>query len=114
MPGHVLSADDLVEAEGDSAKLGEQLARNLQAVMGQELRRPLAEGSPLRLNNLRPLTVIYKGSQVVLILRGPGFEIETLGQALNNAALGQEVQVLVREGTSITARAKAAGVAEAP
>lgn len=112
MPGHVLTADDLAWAEADSAHLGE-VATDLQAVIGQELRRPLTRGSPLRLNTLSPLTVIQKGSQVILILRGPGFEIETLGQALNNAAAGAEVKIQLKEGTIITAKAKAAGVAEA-
>lgn len=112
MPGHVLTGDDLNWAEADSARLGE-VATDLQAVIGQELRRPLTQGSPLRLNTLSPLTVIQKGSQVVLVLRGPGFEIETLGQALNNAAAGAEVKVQLKEGTIITAKAKAPGVAEA-
>jgi flagellar basal body P-ring formation protein FlgA len=114
MSGHVLGQGDLVMAEGDSAKLGDDLATDLSAVIGQELRRPLTRGSPLRLNTLRPLTVIQKGNQVVLILRGTGFEIETMGLAMNNAAIGQELQVQVKEGTIVTARARAAGVAETP
>lgn len=112
MPGHRLSVDDLVMAEGKSGHLGDGLAEDLSAVLGQELRRPLAKGSPLRLNTLRPLTVIKQGSKIILLLRGPGFEIEAEGQALDSAPLGGVVRVLVKEGTIVSAEVTAAGVAE--
>ena len=112
MPGQSLSPDDLVWAEGESTQLGEQVAQDL-LVVGQELRRPLSKGSPVRLNSLRPVTVIKQGSKMVLLLRGPGFEIEAEGQALDNAPLGGTVRVLVKEGTIIPAKVTAAGVAEA-
>lgn len=113
MPGQVLSADDLVWAEGDSAQLGTGTVQDLAATVGQELRRPLTQGSPLRLNILQPVTVIKKGSQVSLIIRGAGFDIETAGQAMDNAPIGGPVRVLVREGAIVPAQATAAGVAVA-
>lgn len=113
MPGEHLSVDDLVWAEADSARLGEGVAQDLDAVLGQELRRPLVKGSPLKLNTLRPLTVIQKGSQIVLIMRGQGFEIETQGQALDNAPVGGALRVQIKEGTILSAKAIADGLAEA-
>lgn len=113
MPGERLSADDLVWAEADSARLGEGVAQDLDAVLGQELRRPLVKGSPLKLNTLRPLTVIQKGSQIVLIMRGQGFEIETQGQALDDAPAGGVLRVQIKEGTILPAKAVADGIAEA-
>lgn len=113
MPGHLLTADDLVWAEGNSVHVGTKLAQDPESVMGQELRSPLTQGSPLRLNTLRPVTVIKKGSQIVLVLRGTGFAIEATGQAMNSAPLGGAVQVLIKEGTIITAKVISAGVAEA-
>jgi flagella basal body P-ring formation protein FlgA len=113
MPGHLLTADDLVWAEGDSAHLGVKLAQDLDSVMGQELRRPLTQGSPLRLNTLRPVTVMKKGSQVVLVLRGAGFAIEANGQAMNDAPFGGTVQIMIKEGTIVMAKVISAGLAEA-
>jgi len=113
MPGEGLSADDLVWAEADSARLGEGVAHDLDAVLGQELSRPVVKGSPLRLNTLRPMTVIQKGSQIVLIMRGTGFEIETQGQALDNAPAGGVLRVQIKEGTILSAKAIADGLAEA-
>jgi flagella basal body P-ring formation protein FlgA len=113
MPGHLLTADDLVWAEGDAAHLGTKLAQDLDSVMGQELRRPLTQGSPLRLNTLRPVTVMKKGSQIVLVLRGAGFAIEANGQALNDSPLGGTVQVMIKEGTIVSAKVISAGLAEA-
>lgn len=113
MPGHVLVADDLVLAEGDSARLVGQVAQNLDAVLGQELRRPIAQGSPVPLNSLRPLTVIRQGNKISLTIKGPGFEIETEGQAMDNAPIGGAVRVLVRENTVIPATVIAPGVAQA-
>lgn len=113
MPGERLSADDLVWAEADSARLGEGVAQDLNAVLGQEMRRPLVKGSPLKLNTLRPLTVIQKGSQIVLIMRGQGFEIETQGQALDDAPAGGVLRVQIKEGTILSAKAIADGLAEA-
>ena len=89
------------------------MAHDLDAVLGQELSRPVVKGSPLRLNTLRPMTVIQKGSQIVLIMRGTGFEIETQGQALDNAPAGGVLRVQIKEGTILSAKAIADGLAEA-
>jgi len=113
MPGHTLTADDLVWAQGDGAHLGAKLAQDLASVVGQELHRPLTQGSPLRLNTLRPATVMKKGSQVVLVLKGSGFAIEANGQAMNSAPMGGVVQVMIKEGTIVSAKVISAGLAEA-
>jgi flagella basal body P-ring formation protein FlgA len=49
----------------------------------------------------------------VLIMRGTGFEIETQGQALDNAPAGGVLRVQIKEGTILSAKAIADGLAEA-
>jgi flagella basal body P-ring formation protein FlgA len=104
MPGHVLTERDLRWAETDSALVGEGVAMELAQAVGQELRRPVTRGSPLRLNNLQDSTVINKGAMVTVIVKGSGFELETQGQAMDNAPMGGTLRVTIKQGTVLPAR----------
>jgi len=110
MPGHLLTERDLRWAETDSALVGEGVALELSQAVGLELRRPMTEGSPVRLNSLQAATVITKGTEVTLIFRGAGFELETRGQALDNAPMGGIVRINIKDGTILPARVIANGL----
>ena len=104
MTGHVLTERDLSWAETDGALLGHGFVIDMSQVIGRELRRPLTAASPLRLNNLQEATVITKGSIVTVIMRGSGFELETRGQAMENAPLGGTLRINIKQGTVLPAR----------
>lgn len=104
MPGHVLTERDLRWAETDHALVGEGVALDFTQAVGLELLRPMVEGSPVRLNSLQVATVITKGTEVTVILTGQGFELETRGQALDNAPIGGLVRINIKDGTVLPAR----------
>lgn len=108
--GHVLTERDLRWVEADGALVGARAALQLDQVLGQELRRPLPEGSPIRLNSLQEATVITKGSMVTVIMKGTGFELETQGQAMGNAPLGGNLRVSIKEGIVLPTRVISSGL----
>ena len=104
MPGHVLTESDLRWVELDSALAGVSIVPNLAQAVGKALRRSLTEGSPVRLNSLQEATVIKKGSIVTVLISGSGFELETRGQAMDNAPMGGNLRINIKEGTVLPAR----------
>lgn len=112
-PGSVIQGDDVDWREGDLAASGQQRVEDLDSLKGLELVRPIGTGSPLRLNDFRPMTVIRSGDLVSLSLLGQGFEMITSGAALSDAALGATVRVKTLEGKILQGKAVAAGKVEA-
>lgn len=74
---------------------------DLNQFEGRVARRDLRMGSELRLNDWEPITVIRKGMRVSVTLVGPGFQIETEGDALGDAGLNDKVQVKLSNGTRV-------------
>ena len=110
--GQALSVTDLQWAEGDLTKLGDTLLDDPEQVKNMELLRPLQAGTPLRLNDLKPITVIKSGDQIRVTLLGKGFAIDTMGQALSDAALGGSVKVRISDGKIVQGTAVSQGAVE--
>ena len=112
-PGTVVQESDLDWREGDLAAGGQERVEDPGALQGLELFRPLGAGSPLRLNDFRPMAVVRSGDLISLSLLGQGFEMITSGYALSDAAAGATVRVKTLEGKILQGRAVAAGKVEA-
>ncbi len=75
-----------------------------EAVQGQWLRQAVYAGRPVLQKQLRDEFWVSRDQSVVVIVRGPGLELRTLGKALQSGILGDHVQVLVNGGeASMTA-----------
>jgi flagella basal body P-ring formation protein FlgA len=112
-PGNVVQPEDIDWRDGDVARFGEPLPEDLQSLEGLELFRPVAAGSPLRLNDFRPIAVIRSGDLVSLSLKGQGFEMITTGYALADAAIGVTVRIKTLEGKILQGKAVSSGKVEA-
>jgi flagella basal body P-ring formation protein FlgA len=110
--GQALSAADFQWAEGDLAKLGDSLLEDPEQIKNMELVRPLQPGMPLRLNDLKPIAVIKSGDQVRVTLLGKGFAIDTMGQAMSDAAMGGSVKVRISDGKIVQGAAVSQGAVE--
>ena len=110
--GQALSAADLQWAEGDLTKMGDALLEDPEQIKNMELLRPLQAGTPLRLNDLKPITVIKSGDQIRVTLLGKGFAIDTMGQAMSEAALGGSVKVRISDGKIVQGTAVSQGAVE--
>ena len=110
--GQALSAADFQWAEGDLTKLGDSLLEDPEQIKNMELARPLQPGTPLRLNDLKPIAVIKSGDQVRVTLLGKGFAIDTTGQAMSDAAMGGSVKVRISDGKIVQGAAVSQGAVE--
>ena len=110
--GQALSVADLQWAEGDLTKMGDTLLEDPEQVKNMELVRSLQTGTPLRLNDLKPMTVIKSGDQIRVTLLGKGFAIDTSGQALSDAGIGGSVKVRISDGKIVQGTAVSQGAVE--
>lgn len=99
---HVLTAADVALREGDLGSLPADVATDLDALLGTRTVSGLAAGAPLRTALLRPPLVVQQGQTTRLVLNGPGFSVQSEGQALANAGRGDRVRVKTRSGQVVS------------
>lgn len=101
-PGALISAADIKRVTGDITRLSPNITTHPATLLGMVASRRIAEGMPLTDNMFRHEMVIKRGDRVRVIADGAGFSITTSGKALNSAAIGGEVRVRTRGGTTVT------------
>lgn len=99
---HVLTAADLTLREGNLGDLPTDVARDVTALLGYRTVSGLAAGAPLRATLLRAPLAVQQGQTTRLVLNGPGFSVQTEGQALANAGRGERVRVKTRSGQVVS------------
>lgn len=99
---HVLTAADIVLREGDLGSLPADVVTDANAMLGYRAVSGLAAGAPLRSALLRPPLAVQQGQVTRLVLNGPGFSVQSEGQALANAGRGDRVRVKTRSGQVIS------------
>jgi flagella basal body P-ring formation protein FlgA len=99
---HVLNAADFTLREGDLGSLPADVVTNIDDIQGYRTVSGLAAGAPLRNALLRPPLVVQQGQVTRVVLNGPGFSVQSEGQALANASRGDRVRVKTRSGQVIS------------
>ena len=99
---HILSAADFSLREGDLGSLPADVITNMNDMLGYRTVSALAAGAPLRTALLRPPLVVQQGQTTRVVLKGPGFSVQSEGQALANASRGDPVRVKTRSGQVIS------------
>jgi flagella basal body P-ring formation protein FlgA len=99
---HALSAADLMLREGDIGSLPADIARDPAAVTGFRTVSGLAAGAALRSSLLRAPLVVQQGQPTRLIMNGPGFSVQSEGQALANGSKGERVRVKTLSGQVVS------------
>lgn len=99
---HVLTAADITLSEGDLGSLPADVVTDADAMLGYRAVSGLAAGAPLRSALLRPPLVVQQGQTTRLVMSGPGFSVESEGQALANASRGDRVRVKTRSGQVVS------------
>ena len=99
---HMLTAADFVLREGDLGALPADVVSDAEAMLGYRTVSGLAAGAPLRGAMLRPPLAVQQGQSTRLVLNGPGFSVQSEGQALANASRGDRVRVKTRSGQVIS------------
>ena len=99
---HVLTAADLSLREGDLGNFAVDVVTDPDAMLGYRTVSGLAAGAPLRNALLRPPLAVQQGQTTRLVLSGPGFSVQSEGQALANAGRGERVRVKTQSGQVIS------------
>jgi flagella basal body P-ring formation protein FlgA len=91
--GHVLSEVDLSESQVSYMQAKGALTEVGQA-LGQTLKIALRAGAPVRDRDLIRTSMVKKGEVVTIVAQSGGLKITALGQARQDGALGQTINVL--------------------
>ncbi|TCH97180.1 flagellar basal body P-ring formation protein FlgA [Roseococcus sp. SYP-B2431] len=107
--GEIVGRNDarLVRMRGERVRPGH--AQQLEQVVGQELRRPMAAEQGFAVVDLGPPSIVQKNALVTLLLESPGIALTAQGRALEAAARGGTVPVM-----NLASRSIVEGVAVAP
>jgi flagella basal body P-ring formation protein FlgA len=103
---HALTAADIALREGDLGLLPPDVARDPEALLGYSTVSGVAAGAALRSGLLRPPLVVQQGQPTRLLMAGPGFAIQSEGQALANAGRGDRVRVRTASGQVVSGIAR--------
>ena len=106
----VLSANDFSLQNGELGQPG-ILTDPAQAV-GKTLKFAIGAGQVLRQDMLRAPYVVTQGQTAAVRVSSKGFSVRASGQALNNGAEGQNVQVRMASGQVISGTVAADGSVE--
>jgi len=91
--GHRLQDSDITMADHRLDRPQADLFLDSAQLVGKELRRSLAAGSPLAAHQLQAPRLIERGQVVELIAGGPGVKVRMQGKALANASAGDRILV---------------------
>lgn len=108
-----LTADDIILAELDAARLGYGYLTDPDQAIGQRLRRPVTEGTPLTPALVEAPVLVRRGQQVTLEARSGGITVQMAGEARGDGILGQVIDVEnLSSGRMVQAVVRSARVAE--
>jgi flagella basal body P-ring formation protein FlgA len=91
--GSVLTETDITLSRMNVGLAGFGHVRELDEILGKELKRNLRSGEAVRLSHLKSPQVVRKGDRVVLEAQGSGVSVVTSGRALANGQVGDQIQV---------------------
>jgi flagella basal body P-ring formation protein FlgA len=93
LPETILRAEDVHMARVRSSLQQSQVAQSLDQIVGMELRRPVAAGQPLRLEDLVRPPLVKRGSTVQIELRAAGLSVTGQAIALDAGVEGDRIRV---------------------
>jgi flagella basal body P-ring formation protein FlgA len=91
--GKVLTADDVILTERDSAGSGYAWVTSIESAVGRTLRRSVNAGVPLVASALESTVLVRRGQQVTLEARSGPLVVRSGGVAQSDGALGQVISV---------------------
>ena len=99
----VLTADDVATQEGEATR--PDILTDPAQVLGKVLKQGIGAGQLIRQDMIREPYAVRQGQSVQVQVEGRGFRISTEGQAMGNAAEGQNVQIRMASGRLVAGTA---------
>ena len=92
--GEIIRESDVLVVTVPANGSHDAIVENIEGLVGLEARRVLQADKPVRLADVRPPVLVKKGSLVTMVVQTPVMRLSTVGQALEDGALGEVVRVL--------------------
>lgn len=89
----VITEDDIRLEQQDIARLRRGYMENIESVVGQELKYPIAVGSVINPTSLLEQKVVHRGEQIMLVAIIGKMEVRMAGTALADGEQGERVRV---------------------
>ena len=99
---HTITAGDITLREGDLGNLPVDVITDIDDMLGYRTVSGLAANAPLRRAMVRAPLAVQQGQITRVVLNGPGFSVQSEGQALANASRGDQVRVKTRSGQVVS------------
>ncbi|SNX59172.1 flagella basal body P-ring formation protein FlgA [Nitrosomonas ureae] len=110
--GQIITNEDIAPQNTNLTQLPEGILTDASLIVGKVAATNLPAGQPLRPQMLRAPYVILRGQTVSLVVQGRGFNIQSEGQALADAADGQVIQVRNKSGRIVSGLARPNSIVE--
>jgi flagella basal body P-ring formation protein FlgA len=101
LPETVIRQDDVHMARVRKSLSQNGIAQSLDKVVGMQLRRPVAAGSPLRLEDLMRPALVQRGSVVRIELQSSDLSVSGSAVALEAGAAGDVIRVQPKYSSSL-------------
>lgn len=90
---HVLMPTDLVIKRVDIGELTGGYLSEKASVVGQQLKYPVAIGTVISQQTVKPEKIVHRGQMITLIAVAGAMQVKMNGTAMSDAILGQRIQV---------------------
>lgn len=100
--GSVVADADLDEADVDLADENGAAFTERRQVAGRTLAQSLRPGQAIRQSHIKARQYFAAGDSVRVVAAGPGFSLESTGQAMSNGIEGQPAKVRIESGVVVT------------
>lgn len=90
----VIARSDVGHIDMTSDRVGPDVALHADELIGMSPRRAIAANAPVRLNDLKPPTVVRRGETVTMLLRSGALAISARGRALEDGPRGALIRVV--------------------
>ncbi|WP_144641630.1 flagellar basal body P-ring formation chaperone FlgA [Bordetella genomosp. 13] len=112
--GRVIGQADVEARDADLATLSPGIVTDASHVIGMRAGNRIAAGQPIKEAVLRSAQAIQRGQNVNIVISGKGFTVSGEGEALDNAAPGDRIQVRTTSGQIVSGIVRNAGLVEIP
>jgi flagella basal body P-ring formation protein FlgA len=101
-PGEIITAADLEVRQGDLAALPRAVVTDPSQVDGSVSANRIAAGSPMRTDLIKKPIAVKSGQTINVTVEGDSFQLSSEGKVLTDAAIGNMVQVRLRNGQVVS------------
>ncbi len=113
-PGDILTEDKLTDIPFSGAPIGAPVALSADELIGKAAQRTLLPGKPIPLAALENPRLVRNGAEVTLIYIDGALTITTVGQAMQDGAVGDLIKVRNADsGVTVRGRVRSDGAVQA-